>query len=214
MKKAQAVNIIGGADGPTSIFLVTNEKKQTIKQRLREIKYQFKKAWVEKHISQGSHTLEEVCKYIKDKYGFCEIDKNTKEYQEEYVYLRSSFLMQHAPWLLGEYEKSPELLSYEKEVVGNYMEAVKKREQAALEVPKADFDIEFHKYKGIMSSASIDIIIEKRFGYIGGGATGNKKAIKTFEKIYKDIYRYYGVTQEDIVHKTQRYNELVKTLAR
>ena len=38
--------------------------------------------------------------------------------------------------------------------------------------------------------------------------------MKKFDKIFRKVYLYYGVTQEDIDNKTKRYIELVKTLSR
>ena len=38
--------------------------------------------------------------------------------------------------------------------------------------------------------------------------------MKSFNKIYRDVYRYYGVTQEDIDSGSRRYKELINTLAR
>ena len=35
-----------------------------------------------------------------------------------------------------------------------------------------------------------------------------------FYKVFKDVYRYYGVTKEDIASKTKRYDMVVRTLAR
>ena len=57
------------------------------------------------------------------------------------------------------------------------------------------------------------VVIEKKFEHIGGGASGSKKALREYHKIFKDIYRYYGVTQEDIDQKTKRYEALVRQLA-
>ena len=53
-----------------------------------------------------------------------------------------------------------------------------------------------------------------KYDYIGGGASGSKKILKDFNKIFKDIYRYYGVTKEDITNKSKRYDMVVRTLAR
>lgn len=41
------------------------------------------------------------------------------------------------------------------------------------------------------------LIIEKKYAYIGGGASGSKGLMKKYEKIYKDVWRYYGVTAPD-----------------
>ena len=35
-----------------------------------------------------------------------------------------------------------------------------------------------------------------------------------FGKIYRDVYRYYGVTQKDIETKSERYEDLVRTLTK
>ena len=64
-----------------------------------------------------------------------------------------------------------------------------------------------------MGDTQMHIIIEKKYDYIGGGARG-KKTIKEFDKVFKDVYRYYGVTKEDIVNRTKRYDMVVRTLAR
>jgi len=39
------------------------------------------------------------------------------------------------------------------------------------------------------------------------------KTAKRFEKIAKDIYLYYGVSEEDIRNKTERYHSLVTVLS-
>jgi hypothetical protein len=39
------------------------------------------------------------------------------------------------------------------------------------------------------------------------------KAARSVSVIERSIYRYYGVTQEDIDNKTQRYETLVRILA-
>jgi len=38
--------------------------------------------------------------------------------------------------------------------------------------------------------------------------------MKEFDKTFRKVYLYYGVTQKDIDNSTKRYIELVKTLAR
>lgn len=41
-----------------------------------------------------------------------------------------------------------------------------------------------------------------------------EKALRKFWKIYRDVYRYYGVTQKDIETKSERYEDLVRTLTK
>ena len=37
--------------------------------------------------------------------------------------------------------------------------------------------------------------------------------MKKFKKIARDLYSYYGVTEEDIINKTERYSSLVTSLS-
>lgn len=48
----------------------------------------------------------------------------------------------------------------------------------------------------------MSVYFETRFAYIGAGFEyANKATYRKFDNIYKDIYRYYGVTEEDIQNK-------------
>ena len=56
--------------------------------------------------------------------------------------------------------------------------------------------------------------MRKKYGHIGGGVSGSKKILKKFDRIYKDIFRYYGVSKEDIENKSERYKDVVRALSR
>ena len=43
--------------------------------------------------------------------------------------------------------------------------------------------------------------------------SGNKSVIKRFKKIARDLYCYYGVSEEDIKNRTKRYSSLVTELS-
>lgn len=49
-----------------------------------------------------------------------------------------------------------------------------------MEVPKEQFDIDFHKFKKEFKdkNSNIEITIEKKYACIGGGAGGSKKVIQ------------------------------------
>lgn len=214
-KSASAVSVIGGADGPTSVFVLKRNSKPTLKQKIERLKHKIKRAYVEKTLKSVNHTIDEVMEYIVNAHGFVELDKDSDEVTEEYNQMRASFIMQYAPELLAEYAEIPQLKSESQEDVQAHLEQIQRRMQKALEIPVTEFDIDFHKYKKSFDDINdtIHIVIEKKYAYIGGGAAGNKKVIKKFRHIYKDVYRYYGVTKEDRRIKSERYKEVVRTLS-
>ena len=57
------------------------------------------------------------------------------------------------------------------------------------------------------------IIVEKTRNYIGGGASGNTKMVRRHNREFKKVYRYYGVSDEDIQNKSERFEEVVRMLA-
>ena len=184
------------SDGPTSYYVLSRDRKLTFKQKIQKTRFQLKKKWIEKHIAAGEHTMDEVCQYVQEKYGFREVTGKSAGIQYEYEEMRASFMMTHAPELLGEYAKYPELKGHSEEEIREFMAQVEVRKEVARNVPKDKFDIDFHKYEKKMDDSEMHIIIEKKYDYIGGGASG-KKTIKEFDKVFKEVYRYYGVTKED-----------------
>ncbi|MCI7107513.1 MAG: hypothetical protein MR945_06480 [Agathobacter sp.] len=94
------------------------------------------------------------------------------------------------------------------------MEQNELRQQAAERIAKEEFDIDLHIYKKDDNDTHIDFVLESKYGYIGGGASGSKTAIRKYERMYRDVYQYYGVTKDDIEHRTKRYEDLIRTLAR
>lgn len=211
-KRAQAASVIRGEDGPTAVFIVSKDAKLTLRQKLERFKNKIKRFYVERIIRCESHTLDEVMEYLVNRHGFIEAEgtENTEEYRE----MRASFIIQYAPELVGEYAVIPELKSKSHEDIQAYIRQTQAQIQRAMEVPKEQFDIDFHKFKKEFKdkNSNIEITIEKKYAYIGGGAGGSKKVIREFKRIEKDVYRYYGVTQEDIKEKSDRYQELVRTL--
>lgn len=207
---------IGGTDGPTSVFILKKNAKLTLKQRYQKLKYNYKKKRVEKKLTSSSHTFDEVMNYIVNVHGFREADSNAEEVLEEYREMRASFLIRYAPELLGEYAENPTLKSTDEEAVRKFLEQSRQRIQKAMEIPITKFDIDFYKYTKNLGDTEdeMHIIIEKKYGHIGGGVSGSKKLLKKFDRIYKDIFRYYGVSKEDIENKSERYKDVVRALSR
>lgn len=212
-KASGSVGIIGESDGPTSVF-IGGRKKKTIKQRVHKRIFELRKSWYSLWLRPNAHTMAEVINYIKEKYGFTEVEKDTKEYIRQCDEMRASFIMQYKPELLGEYANPPKLLSRDEEGIRDFQERLKLRQQKAKEISEDEFSIDFHILRKKENENNMHIDIEARFGYISGGFSGHgKNGKRSFNKIYKDVYRYYGVTKEDIANKTKRYQELLTTLA-
>ena len=211
-KSAASIGIIGGADGPTAVF--TAGRKIPLKQRIRRAWFDFKRRQVAKRIKPEPHTMEEVMQYLQSRYGFTEMDKDSEEYIRKCQEMRCSSILLYAPELLGEYATPPEFTSHDEEGIRKFQSELEKRQQHAAEIPKETFDIEYFVFEQKNKDGKMQICFEKRFGYIGANASGTKKYMKSFSKIYRDVYRYYGVTQEDIDSGSRRYKELINTLAR
>ena len=211
-KSAAAIGIIGGADGPTAVF--TAGRKIPLKHRIRKVWYDFKRKRIAKRIKPEPHSLDEVMQYLQSRYGFTEIDKDSEEYIREYREMCCSSILQYTPELLGEYATPPQLISHDEEGIRKFQEELEKRQQCAAQIPKEPVDIEYSVFEKKDKDGNMQICFEKRFGYIGANAGGTPKYMKAFSKIYRDVYRYYGVTQEDIDSGSRRYKELISTLAR
>lgn len=212
-KTSGNISIIGGSDGPTSVFLV-GSKKKTLKQRVQKRLFALKKKWVSLGVKPNAHTMDEVIDYVKEKYGFVESAKDSHEYVSQHDSMKTSFMMQYAPELLGEYAVPPELKSRDAEGLREFQEQYEIRKRKALEVPEEKFPLDFHILEKTENGNNMHLYMESRFGYIGGGFSGSGKGGKSgFGKIYKDVYRYYGVTEDDIANETKRYKDLITTLA-
>ncbi len=216
MKKGNKIYRINGEDGPTSVFILKNTKKRTLKQRFHKIKYKRKKKRIEKMItSESHHSMEEVLAFAVNECGLVELDRDSVEVTEEYKQLRASFILQYKPELLGEYAKRSPLESEEPEAVMEYLGKCKEQLQRAMAVPKELFDIDMHKYIKEYSDINerLNVVIETKYGYIGGGAGGDK-AVKDLDEMMMRLHKYYGVTQEDVDNQTERYKNLIRTLCR
>ena len=204
--------IIGGMDGQTSVFLIKKNSKLMLLKKFEKFRYKIKRTYVERTIKANNHSLDEVIDYIVNVHGFVEIEG--EEVYKEYEEMRAAFVLQYASELLGEYAIMPQLKRKSKEDIQEHINEFQEKQRRAMEIPIEKFDIDFHKFQIPLNDINDNmyIIIEKRFAYIGGGVSGNKKEMRRFHKIFKDVYRYYGVSKEDIENKSKRYEQLVGAL--
>lgn len=152
LQNAEAIAIIGGADGPTSIF--TAGGKRNLKVRIKNYLYKNKRKKIEKKIVANTHTLEEMLQYAENTYSA----------------KVSDYKVNAMPSISRVYEikESNDFL---------YIE---------IDDTSATFGISF---------------------------SGSKKTTKVFQKISKDLYSYYGVSEKDIEEKTERYLSLLCVLS-
>ena len=214
-KKASAVSIIGGADGPTSVFLLGGKgAKRTLKQKIQRKLFLLRKQCIAGRLKADPHTMEQVIERAKIKWGYRDSGKNTKEYKREYREMRASFILQYKPELLGELKEFPQLEGKDADSVKRFMEAVDQRQRAAEEIPTGLFDIDLCVLERKKGDFQAKLIFEKNYGYIGASASGRSdREMRRHHREFRDIYRYYGVTQADIDNRTKRYEELLRTLA-
>lgn len=212
MKKNNKKSIISTSDGPTSIFLAGHKGKNTTKQKIHTFIYKQKRKYIEKHMKAGTHTLDEVCDYIVNEFGYKEMEKSNSRYRDEYIQLRASFIQQYKPELLGEYAQIPELESHDNKSLEEFWKKLQQRTKVAEEISAELFDIDLYIFEKSVENGGFLFIVEKNYGYIGGSASGNKRNMKRYNQEFKKLYRYYGVTQADIDNQTKRYEDVVRTL--
>ena len=114
---------------------------------------------------------------------------------------------------MGNLAYIPDLTEHTEEAIAEYLEKMKLRQEVAKGISKEEFDIDFHKFVKQNGDNEAHFIIEKTSDYIGGGASGNTKTVRNHNREFKQVYKYYGVSQEDIDNKSERFKEVVSTLA-
>ena len=152
------IGIIGGADGPTSIYIGGKKKRIPLKSRIRNKIYQLKRKRAEKKITAGARTLEEVVSYAVEKYGAVETE---------------------IPWKMYELKK----------------------------------DMDFYIYEINMEQGRMEVEVNYDKNVFGISYSGSKKVIKQMKEIAKDLYLYYGVSEDDIRNKSERYHALLAILS-
>ena len=152
------IGIIGGADGPTSVYVAGKKKRTPLKNRIRNKIYRFKRNRAARKITAGARSLEEVVSYAVEKYG-----------------------------------------------------AVK------TEIPRKMYELQngmdFYIYKINMGDGRVEIEVNYDKNVFGISYSGRKKTMKQLKGVAKDLYLYYGVSEDDIRNKSERYHALLAILS-
>lgn len=211
-KAARAVSVIGGADGPTSIFIAGKTGKRPLKERVRRYFYQRRRKRVERKIKPGAHTLQEVTAYVVEKYHAVEMSEQQMSYIEQRKCLKESLIITNKPELLGDMNEIPKPKEYTEDTIKEMQRQIQLRSEMIADMPDDVIPMDFHIYEIHVDEGWMEIAIDHLWDILECSYSGNKKVMKLLKEMAQDIYLYYGVTQEDVENKSKRYSSLVTML--
>lgn len=188
-------------------------RKKPLKVRIRNIIYRYRRKIVEKKVVADSHTLDELVQYAMNTYNLIETNSTERKYIEQQKNLKESLILQHKPEVLGEMKDIPKPDVSNEESVREYFCKIKTRSEMIAEMPDNVIPMNFHLYEIRIGDDSLEMEIDYIWNIFGISYSGNKKVMKQFEKISKDLHIYYGVSEDDIKKKTERYLSLVTALS-
>lgn len=217
-KRVTSASIIGGADGPTAIFIGGKKTGLPgIRQLIYNAKQKRKRARIEKTIKANAHTFDEVLQYANEKYGAKEVDVNSRIYKIRKSECKNGLVQNHNPELLQAIPQiqplSPKEMQKE-DKLKEWLEQVDKQAQQISNlmeaIPESVFPMDFHLYSIKVEAGELEIETEKNREYFAIGWTGGNS--KELLKIQKELYLYYGVSDNDIKSRSMRYNTLIMIL--
>ena len=160
-----------------------------------------------------SHTLDELVQYAMNTYNLIETNSTERKYIEQQKSLKESLILQHKPEVLGEMKDIPKPDISNEESVREYFCKINTRSEMIAEMPDDVIPMNFHLYEIRIGDDFLEMEIDYIWNIFGISYYGNKKVMKQFEKISKDLYIYYGVSEDDIKKKTERYLSMVTALS-
>ena len=209
----QQAAIIGGEDGPTSVFIAGKDDgfKIPLRARIRKKQYQIRRKRVEKKIKSGAHTIKETILYAKEKYGLLPVAPTQLKYQNEKKSVKEAVIYKYKPELLGEFQhiSAPDI-SDEKSMQEFY-QLLEEREKIIETISEEEISMDFKMYELVQGNSHLEMVLDSKWNILYVNYGGDREQMRKLKKIAQDIYLYYGVTEEDIKNKTERYAALVGT---
>lgn len=207
----QQAAIIGGEDGPTSVFIAGKDDgfKIPLRARIRKKQYQIRRKRVEKKIKSGAHTIKETILYAKEKYGLLPVEPTQLKYQNEKKSVKEAVIYKYKPELLGEFQhiSAPDI-SDEKSMQEFY-QLLEERERIIETISDEEISVDFKMYELVQENSHLEMVLDSKWNILYVNYGGDREQMRKLKKIAQDIYLYYGVTEEDIKNKTERYAALV-----
>lgn len=217
-KRVASTSVISGADGPTAIFIGGKKTGLLgVRQLIYNAKQKRKRARIEKTIKANARTFDEVLQYANEKYGAKEVDVNSRIYKIRKSECKNGLVQNHNPELLQAIPQiqplSPKEMQKE-DKLKEWLEQVDKQAQQISNlmeaIPESVFPMDFHLYSIKVEAGELEIETEKNREYFAIGWTGGNS--KELLKIQKELYLYYGVSDNDIKSRSMRYNTLIMIL--
>ena len=125
----------------------------------------------------------------------------------------SGFEIWYKPELLGQRKDIPKPDFHNEESVKNFLNEMEIRNKLIDQMPDNVIPMDFHLYEIKIGEDLMEIEVDYTWNIFGISYSGNKSVIKRFKKIARDLYCYYGVSEEDIKNRTKRYSSLVTELS-
>lgn len=220
-KEAASISIIGGEDGPTAVFLAgrigDKGKDRKAERRRRKRERALKRA--ARKMVPGTHTLEQVEEYIRSKYETEDCSASPAG-QRECRMMKINLILGMRPDLAGAAPSPMEIDWNNREEREAFLKAEQQKEERAAAVPEEEFPLECRCYhipvrgRG-RGKGTVRVTMEKRYEqfHISCQWSG-RGAERRVKQIMKDLYRYYGVSQEDISQRTDRFQRLAMMIKR
>ena len=209
----ESIGIIGGADGPTSVFVAGRKKGIPIKHRIKNRIYRWKGKQAAKRITAGERTLSEVVTYAVKKYNAVEADITQRKYATQKNCIKESLVSRFRPELLGDLVEVIRPDEYTPETVKALQEQFQARRERVEAISEEAMPMDFHIYEISLDDGRLEMEIDYRWNVFGISYSGNKKTMKRMKEIAKDLYLYYGVSEEDIRQESEQYHSLLATLS-
>ena len=127
--------------------------------------------------------------------------------------MREGIIYKHRPELVGELLHITAPDRSDKESLQEFFRLLEERERKIEAIPEEEVPMEFQMYELVMEKGHLEMVLDFRWDLFGVSYGGERKQMKKFKRIAQDLYSYYGVTEEDIKNKTERYSVLVCALA-
>lgn len=169
-------SIIGGEDGPTSVFIAGKDSglKIPLRARIRKKQYQIRRKRVEKKIQSGAHTVEETILYAKEKYGLLPVAPTQLKYQNEKKSVKEAVIYKYKPELLGEFQhiSAPDI-SDEKSMQEFY-QLLEDRERVIETISDEEIFMDFKMYELVQGNGHFEFIIHFIWFTYSPGRIGNR----------------------------------------